>query len=288
MSDLFAGLESLGFNNLDDVDVYEKEKREEETKAAQKTQNIEKKKEKFEEETLYDKEYECPCCGKVFHSKAARLGKVKLKKTDLDLRPVYEQMDLLKYDAVVCTRCGYAALTRFFKNITFSQVQRVKEQISKQYTSQVEEGPIYTYTDAIRRHKMVLLNAIVKGASASEKAYICLKTGWILRGRNEALNEQAEGYKEQYDAGRKEEQEFLKNALEGFLQARKSESFPMCGMDEPTIDYLIAALATECGEYDTALHMISSLLSMRGISSRMKEHTRDLRDIIAAKKKDSK
>ena len=47
-----------------------------------------------------------------------------------------------------------------------------------------------------------------------------------------------------------EEREYRQSALEGFLAARQSESFPICGMDELTVDYLIAVLSMEFEHYD--------------------------------------
>lgn len=40
-----------------------------------------------------------------------------------------------------------------------------------------------------------------------------------------------------------QEMEYLQNAFKGFVEAQKSERYPMCGMDEYTMDYLTAALA---------------------------------------------
>lgn len=42
-----------------------------------------------------------------------------------------------------------------------------------------------------------------------------------------------------------DERECLKNAYEGFLKAISSEAFPMAGMDENTLQYLLADLARE-------------------------------------------
>ena len=45
----------------------------------------------------------------------------------------------------------------------------------------------YTYEDALARYQLALVNAIVKQAKNSEKAYICLKAGWLMRGYAEWL-----------------------------------------------------------------------------------------------------
>ena len=50
---------------------------------------------------------------------------------DSDLRPKYQAMDSLKYDAVVCPNCGYAALNRFFNYMTDAQAKLIKANMVK-------------------------------------------------------------------------------------------------------------------------------------------------------------
>ena len=130
---------------------------------------------------------------------------------------------------------------------------------------------------------MALANAIVKNVKNSEKAFICLKAGWLLRGKAETIPDGTQGLAELKHKAENEERAFLKNALDGFKTARENESFPMCGMDENTVDYLIAALSVEFGEYDTASKLISGLLVTRSANERLKEKARDLRELIKSK-----
>ena len=58
------------------------------------------------------------------------------------------------------------------------------------------------------------------------------------------------------------------------------EGFPICGMDEVTIDYLIAALSVEVGDLEVASKMISSILVNPSVNARMKERTRTLKDVV--------
>ena len=74
------------------------------------------------------------------------------------------------------------------------------------------------------------------------------------------------------------ENEFLKNAYEGFAGAIQSESFPMCGMDESTVDFLLANLAMRNKQYDVASKIISKLLISPNCNSRTKDKVRDLKD----------
>ena len=148
------------------------------------------------------------------------------------------------------------------------------------------QNDIYTYEEALGRYKLCLANAIVKHAKASEKAYICLKTGWLLRSMGESLNKEAEGYAGELASLKEQENEFLKNALEGFLSARQTENYPMCGMDETTVEYLIAVLAMDFGQYDIASRLISGILVSTTATSRMKDKAREVKEVLIVKIKE--
>lgn len=273
MADLLSGLASLGLGGLQGMEVFEEEKKPEaaENKAAV-TQTEEK-------DMIYDRGYQCHVCDMKITAKTMKAGKCKLDHTDLDLRPVYEGIDLMKYDVVVCPHCGYAALTRYFKPLTDMQSKLIRENISKSFKMQIAQEETISYEAALQRYQLALANAIVKKARASEKAYICLKTGWLLRGWQESLTDSSEDMKKKKELSDKEK-EYLKNAYEGFVTAVQTENFPMCGMDEITVDYLMAVLAMKFEKYDVASKLIGTILTSPSANSRMKDKTRDLKDMI--------
>ena len=133
-----------------------------------------------------------------------------------------------------------------------------------------------------------LANAIVKQAKPSEKAYICLKAAWLIRGKAEHLNVKDSNFTQQKKECEDAENEFLRNAMEGFLAARQSEGYPMCGMDECTVDYLIAVTAMRFDQYDVASKLVSSILVSSVANPRMKEKARDLKEMLMIKIKEQK
>lgn len=116
MAGLLSGLEKLGLKNLEGMDLYE-------TVEDKKESKENKAPEIKEEDFLFDKTYECPVCYGEIKARTMKAGKAKLLRTDLDLRPVYEHIEPLKYEVVTCPHCGYAALTRYFKGLTASQTK---------------------------------------------------------------------------------------------------------------------------------------------------------------------
>lgn len=272
MAGLLSGLEQFGLGNLENMDLYEKPKKKEEAEAEAHVVQ--------EQDFLFDKTFTCPICDKEFKARTVKIGKAKLIGTDPDLRPKYEQVDLLKYDIIMCPSCGYAALSRYFKFLTSPQAKRIKETISKNFKPTTETKETYTYDEALERYKLTLANAIVKMAKSSEKAYICLKTAWLLRGKAESLDPSEADYEAKKKQIEDEENEFLRNALDGFLAARQAESFPMCGMDEATVDYVISVTAMRFEQYDVASKLVAGIITSPGTNPRMKDKARDLKEEI--------
>ena len=275
MGNLFAGLESLGLNIKDTVDVYEKEKKENQSADAKKAQV----KEVQEEDLLFDKTYTCPVCDHEFKRKMVRTGKAKLISADTDLRPKYQGIDPLKYDAILCPKCGYASLNRYFNFVMSSQAKMIREKISATYHYVPEGEKVYTYDEAITRHKMALLNTIVKHGKTSERAYTCLKIAWLFRGKREELMK-GDYKKEEAAALLAEEKEFLKNAHEGFVTAFSKEDFPMCGMDEISLRYIMAVLAHDIGKIEDSVKLLASVLNSRTAPRRIKDKALDLKEKI--------
>ncbi|SHO52121.1 DUF2225 domain-containing protein [Anaerocolumna xylanovorans] len=278
MANIFSGLEEFGLGKMSGLDVYasdDKGKKAEQQGAEEKVQIV-------ESDFIFDKTFTCPVCDKGFKAKTVKTGKVKLISADTDLRPKYQHLDSLKYDVIACPHCGYAALNRFFNYMTSQQAKLIKENISASFKGLATEGEVLTYDEAIARHKLALVNTVVKKGKISERAYTCLKTAWLLRGKAEALSEQGETEEtvNELKKLREEEFEFIKNACEGFMEAFSKESFPMCGMDENTMMYLIADLARRSGKLDESSRWISRVLISRDANERIKTKARELKDLI--------
>ena len=226
-NNLLSGLESLGLGNLEGLDIYEdphKDEKKQEEAAAPK-----------EEDMLFDKSYTCTVCDKDFKVKMVRSGKAKAMAADQDLRPRYEGIDVLKYDVVSCPYCGYTGLSKYFSYLTPAQRKAIKENICSSYKPKKvdPDKKIYTYEDAMERHKLALVNAIVKHGKASE-------------------------------------------------------SFPICGMDEMTVDYLLATLAMRFEEYETAAKLLGSIVTSRTANARIKDRAHDLKDVLMEKLKEKR
>lgn len=276
MSSLFSGLEKFGLVNFKGVSLFEKEEK----------QDTEKEEPEVviqtarESDMIFEKTYRCPVCDRNFKSKCVMAGKTKLVSVDTDLRPKYLLTDCTKYDVIMCNNCGYSALTRFFVNVTATQAKQIKENISANFRAMDYPDNTYSYDEAILRYQLALANAVVKKGRISERAYTCLKIAWLYRGKAENLDMEDVDYDEKLQECKNEEKEFICNAYDGFLAAMEKELFPICGMDESTYMYLVADLARRCKDYENAAKLISQILTSRVASQKVKDRTRDLKELI--------
>lgn len=273
MAGFRSSFQTLGLGDLDGQDLFEEVKKEEKVKPEAPK----------EEDFLLEKMVVCPVCDEKTPQKVMKTGKAKLLSTDVDLRPRYAAIDSVKYEVYMCSCCGYAALTQNFNQLSAKQIQMVKEGICSKVILKRYEGDIYSYEQATERYQLALACAVVKKARASEKAYICLKSAWLMRGYLEKA--EADGDKELAKELRVAEQDFLEKAYQGFFKATLLEGFPICGMSEATLDYLLAALAFQLKKNDECKRLVSKVLQSREANDRVKERARSLKDEIVEEAK---
>ena len=89
------------------------------------------------------------------------------------------------------------------------------------------------------------------------------------------------GYETKYEKLDISEKENLRKAYDYFVKAVQTEEFPMCGMDEPTVDYIIAVLAMEFGDYFDSSKLLSKLITSYSASGRLKDRARDVKEELA-------
>lgn len=259
-------------------DLFAEEKKEEEQKEAIQ----EKVEERTESDFILVKSVKCPVCDKNFKTKSIKNSKAMRLEPDEDLRPRYRHIDTLKYDVVSCPYCGYSALTRYFTHISPTQIKLIRTGVCENFqkesakVEEVDNSPI-DYQTAIDRHKLALFNTVVKKGKASEKAYECLKISWLYRGFIEEMEETLPEAEKSVEVAKKEEQAFYEQAFEGFQKAIGSELYPMCGMDQNTVDLLIAEMAYKLEKYDISSKYVAAIIGSNSVSTGIKRHAVDLK-----------
>ncbi len=279
MAGILSGLKSLGLDIFEGLEIYEKEDKSK-TKQQSNTKN-----QLEEKDLIYNKELDCPICDKKFYTKVVRNNKARLLSTDLDLRNKFEGIDTNKYEIVTCTGCGYSAMKRHFAHVGDKQRELIQSNIQGKVKMEEPGSEIYSYEEALKRYKLALVCAVVKHGKNSEKAYICLKTAWLLRGYAEELDSKKELSEERRKELKAQEVEYLQNALDGFLTASSIEAYPICEMSELTMNYLLATLAYQVDQDEIALKKIADILLSKAANERVKNKARDLKQLIMDKRK---
>ncbi|MCR5251695.1 MAG: DUF2225 domain-containing protein [Lachnospiraceae bacterium] len=275
---LLDGLEKFGFGGLDKVDIYEEAPKEKkEVKPEVKPEHVVE-----ERDFLIDKEYECHVCNRKFKQRIVRPNRAKLAGQDRDLRPVYNGIDTLKYDVILCPYCGYSVLQTFYAALAKPHRQLIRENISANFKPMPDKVPeVIRYEEAATRYKLALFNAVVRQGKSSEKAMICLKTGWLMRGWADSLEGNTEEEQERISDCKKQERENLKSALEGFIKARATEQAPYAGMKESTLDYIIGALCVELNErLEDGARMLQTVAMSTSAGAIQKERAREMLEEI--------
>ncbi len=285
---LLSGLEKFGINTneMNMENLYTSDSKPRQTQESVKKETAAPKEEDF----LLDKMINCPVCDKPFPYKAIKNSRLRRLPPDKDLRPRFQYIDALKYEVLSCPYCGYTAMNRYFEHISSVQRKLIRENISAQFQTQKEmellgtEEKFYDYNTTIERYKLSLYNTIVKKGHTSEIAYTCLKLSWLFRSKCEELQKQGvEDDAESMKVARKEEREFYEQAYEGFCKAMATELYPICGMDQNTMDILLAEMAFRLGKYDVASRYVSTLLVSQTANRHTKDKALELKEEIIAK-----
>ena len=289
MYNLLSGLERFGLEaSVENITA-------EEVKMSAKADGEEETAAEGPKETdyLFLKSFECPICDAKFKFPVLKSGRARRMEPDVDLRSKCEHIDPYKYDTASCPKCGFTAMQRYFGHLLPTQRKIIQEQLCQKIqvfpVSEFKEIREIDYDTAIELYKLSLYGTIIKRGAMSEKAYSCLKISWLLRGKMEMLvADDIDKNKEEILRCRADYQSFYVQAFEGFVKAMSSENYPMCGMDQNTVDLLIAAMAYNLGKYDYASRFVSELIVSRTVGSNVKKRARDLKERISDKLKEQK
>ncbi|MCL2399891.1 MAG: DUF2225 domain-containing protein [Defluviitaleaceae bacterium] len=212
---------------------------------------------------LYTKTFTCPVCEREFMDFMVRRTRLRQINTDSDFRTHYHHIDPNLYEVLACNNCGYAAMYNSFSRITPRQQEMIKEKVTPNH-KYIEFSMPLSAMDALNRYKMALTCVQAIEGKASQKAFLCLKMSWICADIKDEKNEKA----------------LIRHAYTNLKDAFSTEAFPLGGMDEPQVKYLIAELARRLGEFEEALRLISDVVVARGIPDSLKTRAQGLKELI--------
>ncbi len=224
---------------------------------------------------LIQREVDCPICGSRFKAPRPRMAKLVPIGQDNDLRPYYENVDIVCYEVLVCTHCGYTAHSSCFENFDKVELERTKKGLAtvnpqKTFYSEV------TTEDAIDRYICAINLLAFKKTLPSEYYFLYSRLAWLYRSINTV-----DALENEYLS--------LKKAFVYLEEAYNKEKPPFFGMDEPTTIFVLGEMARRIGEYDKAgVYIGKSILdhkSTEELRNRAKETKRLLADDIESTQK---
>ncbi len=282
-----AGMEKFGLGGMNLDNLYEEE---EKTRLPEHQKEVKEKEQEREEDYLFDKKVICPVCDKEFVTKTVKSSKVRIIGSDRDLRPRYKTIDNIKYGITSCPFCGYSAMSGNFEHLSALQIKLIQDEVCSKFNMDMADIPdYYTYDMALDRYKLSLFSTVAKKGRNSEKAYTCLKMSWLCRGKAEEMLTQGVSQRDSdYLAVKKEELYYYKQAYSGLIKAVSSEHFPICGMDQNTMDLLLAQMGFILKDYETCSKLISRILVSGTASSRIKDKARELKEDVINTLKNNK
>lgn len=213
---------------------------------------------------LYEKEVVCPVCDSKFSVKAVKSRHVRIESRDSDFMIRYKDPNPLFYDIWLCIRCGYAAQSSRFGEISGTERENILKNITKKWNRSREIPYTYTVDTAIELYQLALLTSMVKEDKDSDMAHLCLKLAWLFRIKGDTENESR----------------YITHALNQFLKAYENEKLPVAGLDEPSLMYLIGELYRRTGDNSNALKWFSRVLVNKGASPKIKDMAREQKDLM--------
>jgi len=214
---------------------------------------------------IYPKEFTCSVCRAKFNFSLVRASKLRMSHMD-ELHPIYKDIEPLCYDVMLCTNCGYAAFKDRFDVVSEKQQDLLLEKIRINYSNFMpcELPAEIDEVKAIELYKYALLTACIKKTSLGEKAMLFIKLTWLYKVLGDTQNVEF----------------FTKYAYDYLSQAFSSERFPIFGMSEGAVTFLLASFSADLGKYGASLKFLSDIIVNKNLSTRLRDLARDKKDEV--------
>lgn len=217
-------------------------------------------------------EKKCPVCGET-----TRVVKVKSKllaeRTDEDFCVHYKDFNPYFYKIWFCEHCGFAADEKtFLGSIPLTHKRKIQEFLSSRKLGLkfVEERQV---PDAVASFKLAIFYAELTGQSLAKRAGLYLELGWIYRASEE----------------KEREDEMLERAISLYDRSLMTERYPINGLSDNTVIYLIGALYYRLHDFEKSTQYLSRIIGDQRIRDEdivLYKRARDLWQRVREEKKE--
>ncbi len=217
-------------------------------------------------------EKKCPVCGET-----TRVVKVKSKllaeRTDEDFCVHYKDFNPYFYKIWFCEHCGFAADEKtFLGSIPLTHKRKIQEFLNSRKLGLkfVEERQV---PDAVASFKLAIFYAELTGQSLAKRAGLYLELGWIYRASEE----------------KEREDEMLERAISLYDRSLMTERYPINGLSDNTVIYLIGALYYRLHDFEKSTQYLSRIIGDQRIRDEdivLYKRARDLWQRVRGEKKE--
>lgn len=217
-------------------------------------------------------EKKCPVCGET-----TRVVKVKSKllaeRTDEDFCVHYKDFNPYFYKIWFCEHCGFAADEKtFLGSIPLTHKRKIQEFLNSRKLGLkfVEERQV---PDAVASFKLAIFYAELTGQSLAKRAGLYLELGWIYRASEE----------------KERENEMLERAISLYDRSLMTERYPINGLSDNTVIYLIGALYYRLHDFEKSTQYLSRIIGDQRIRDEdiiLYKRARDLWQRVREEKKE--
>jgi len=212
----------------------------------------------------------CPVCGK-----STRIVKVRSRllatHVDRDFCAHYKDFNPYYYTIWVCEHCGFATDEKRFLSPMPEKHRAMLQEFMQQRNVKFGFLEVRGHAEAVASFKLAIFFAEMLKAQLSQQAGLTLELAWLFRFSEE---------KEKEDAA-------IRRAIDLYDLSLMNERYPVGGLTDTTVIYLIGALYYHLGDIEKATQYLSRIIGdheSRIQERKLYERARDLwQDIRAAK-----
>ncbi len=218
----------------------------------------------MEDIAIVKKKVTCPLCEHEFNSTRVTVPKLKLIKTDTDLRPYYKGIDSVPYEITTCENCGYSAFYSSFPVLNKDTTEKLKQALDNNFTPHTFNHHLTT-DEGIEKFKLAILTAKAQEEPKSVISNLYLKLAWLFRVK---------------EGSTKYEIVCLKSAYLNGREAFKEEVFPVLGINKSTFSYLLGDMCRRLKQFDEARKWLRNANSFHEASLTLKDRVKEVEQLI--------
>lgn len=199
---------------------------------------------------LFDKEVTCHVCNMTFTTKKPRIRKIPVEKKDADFHIWYKEVNPVFYNVWVCPNCGFSVTESEHKPLNIESKSLVLKHVSFKWNKR-DYGSERNWDQAVETHKLAIFMGQLLKKPNGYLGGLSLRLAWLYREMNSP-----------------HEETYLQHALSYLEKAYAEEEFPIAGLDEVSLSYLIGELKRSTGEPKEAIFWYNRALEHPNIKNK--------------------